>query len=93
MRVEGWSLALELAELGLGHPYHLVFTQPCDGNQPTLPSSAAPSPWQVLRKWYGISVFQDKVRELQNMGSDVGLEVVDNALLALQGEWPGWGWC
>lgn len=25
------------------------------------------------------------------MGSDVGLEVVDNALLALQGEWPGWG--
>lgn len=32
--------------------------------------------------------FQDKVRELQNMGGDVGLEVVDNALLALQGEWP-----
>eukprot|EP00069_Balaena_mysticetus_P008485 bmy_06009T0 len=28
--------------------------------------------------------FQDKVRELQNMGSDVGLEVMDNALLALQ---------
>ncbi|KAM9076176.1 aminomethyltransferase, mitochondrial isoform 5-T5 [Megaptera novaeangliae] len=28
---------------------------------------------------------QDKVRELQNMGSDVGLEVMDNALLALQG--------
>lgn len=30
--------------------------------------------------------FQDKVRELQNEGSDVSLEVVDNALLALQGE-------
>ncbi|XP_004368587.1 aminomethyltransferase, mitochondrial isoform X2 [Trichechus manatus latirostris] len=28
---------------------------------------------------------QDKVKELQNTGSDVGLEVVDNALLALQG--------
>ncbi|XP_076985428.1 aminomethyltransferase, mitochondrial isoform X2 [Tamandua tetradactyla] len=28
---------------------------------------------------------QDKVRELQSKGSDVGLEVVDNALLALQG--------
>ncbi|XP_005853069.2 PREDICTED: aminomethyltransferase, mitochondrial [Myotis brandtii] len=28
---------------------------------------------------------QDKVRELQSRGSDVGLEVVDNALLALQG--------
>lgn len=37
--------------------------------------------------------FQDKVRELQNMGSDVGLEVVDNALLALQGEWPGADLC
>ncbi|XP_049717719.1 aminomethyltransferase, mitochondrial isoform X3 [Elephas maximus indicus] len=30
-------------------------------------------------------MLQDKVRELQNMGNDVGLEVVDNALLALQG--------
>lgn len=30
--------------------------------------------------------FQDKVKEFQNRGSDVGLEVVDNALLALQGE-------
>ncbi|ELK15098.1 Aminomethyltransferase, mitochondrial [Pteropus alecto] len=30
-------------------------------------------------------LMQDKVRELQNMGSDVGLEVMDNALLALQG--------
>uniref|UniRef100_A0A286XT69 Aminomethyltransferase, mitochondrial n=1 Tax=Cavia porcellus TaxID=10141 RepID=A0A286XT69_CAVPO len=29
-------------------------------------------------------LMQDKVRELQNGGSDVGLEVVDNALLALQ---------
>ncbi|XP_011794478.1 PREDICTED: aminomethyltransferase, mitochondrial isoform X3 [Colobus angolensis palliatus] len=28
---------------------------------------------------------QDKVRELQNQGRDVGLEVLDNALLALQG--------
>ncbi|XP_068837769.1 aminomethyltransferase, mitochondrial isoform X2 [Capricornis sumatraensis] len=28
---------------------------------------------------------QDKVRELQNKGSDVALEVMDNALLALQG--------
>uniref|UniRef100_A0A8D2JPG0 Aminomethyltransferase, mitochondrial n=1 Tax=Sciurus vulgaris TaxID=55149 RepID=A0A8D2JPG0_SCIVU len=28
---------------------------------------------------------QDKVRELKNRGSDVGLEIVDNALLALQG--------
>ncbi|KAL2803827.1 aminomethyltransferase, mitochondrial isoform 2 precursor [Daubentonia madagascariensis] len=28
---------------------------------------------------------QNKVKELQNRGSDVGLEVVDNALLALQG--------
>nr|KAF6335423.1 hypothetical protein mPipKuh1_008102 [Pipistrellus kuhlii] len=28
---------------------------------------------------------QDKVRELQSRGGDVGLEVVDNALLALQG--------
>ncbi|XP_019487369.1 PREDICTED: aminomethyltransferase, mitochondrial isoform X3 [Hipposideros armiger] len=32
-----------------------------------------------------LALMQDKVRELQNMGSDVGLEVVDNALLALQG--------
>ncbi|XP_029412009.1 aminomethyltransferase, mitochondrial isoform X4 [Nannospalax galili] len=28
---------------------------------------------------------QDKVKEFQNRGNDVGLEVVDNALLALQG--------
>ncbi|XP_005347955.1 aminomethyltransferase, mitochondrial [Microtus ochrogaster] len=28
---------------------------------------------------------QDKVKEFQNRGSDVGLEVIDNALLALQG--------
>ncbi|XP_057411079.1 aminomethyltransferase, mitochondrial isoform X4 [Balaenoptera acutorostrata] len=34
---------------------------------------------------------QDKVRELQNMGSDVGLEVMDNALLALQGKWARLG--
>uniref|UniRef100_A0A8C0D1Y0 Aminomethyltransferase n=1 Tax=Balaenoptera musculus TaxID=9771 RepID=A0A8C0D1Y0_BALMU len=32
-----------------------------------------------------LTLMQDKVRELQNMGSDVGLEVMDNALLALQG--------
>ncbi|XP_036905613.1 aminomethyltransferase, mitochondrial isoform X2 [Sturnira hondurensis] len=32
-----------------------------------------------------LALMQDKARELQNMGSDVGLEVVDNALLALQG--------
>ncbi|XP_054360725.1 aminomethyltransferase, mitochondrial isoform X3 [Mirounga angustirostris] len=32
-----------------------------------------------------LALMQDKVRELQNMGSDVSLEVVDNALLALQG--------
>ncbi|KAF5921628.1 hypothetical protein HPG69_012798, partial [Diceros bicornis minor] len=32
-----------------------------------------------------LALMQDKVRELQNMGSDVALEVVDNALLALQG--------
>ncbi|KAM6170350.1 aminomethyltransferase, mitochondrial [Rhynchocyon petersi] len=31
------------------------------------------------------ALMQNKVRELQNKGSDVGLEVVDNALLALQG--------
>lgn len=31
-------------------------------------------------------IFQDKVKEFQNRGNDVGLEVVDNALLALQGE-------
>lgn len=30
--------------------------------------------------------FQDKVREFQNTGRDVSLEVVENALLALQGE-------
>jgi hypothetical protein len=36
--------------------------------------------------WYFCLSFQDKVRELQNRGDDVGLEVVDNALLALQGE-------
>lgn len=35
--------------------------------------------------------FQDKIQELQNMGHDVGLEVVDNALLALQGEWARLG--
>ncbi|KAI2529618.1 aminomethyltransferase, partial [Homo sapiens] len=29
-------------------------------------------------------MLQDKVRELQNQGRDVGLEVLDNALLALQ---------
>lgn len=32
-----------------------------------------------------LALMQDKVRELQSRGSDVGLEVVDNALLALQG--------
>ncbi|XP_026954415.1 aminomethyltransferase, mitochondrial isoform X1 [Sagmatias obliquidens] len=32
-----------------------------------------------------LTLMQDKVRELQNMGNDVGLEVMDNALLALQG--------
>ncbi|XP_004625150.2 aminomethyltransferase, mitochondrial [Octodon degus] len=32
-----------------------------------------------------LALMQDKVRELQNKGSDVGLEVVNNALLALQG--------
>ncbi|XP_073915488.1 aminomethyltransferase, mitochondrial isoform X1 [Castor canadensis] len=32
-----------------------------------------------------LALMQDKVRELQNRGDDVGLEVVDNALLALQG--------
>uniref|UniRef100_A0A8C0LA12 Aminomethyltransferase n=1 Tax=Canis lupus dingo TaxID=286419 RepID=A0A8C0LA12_CANLU len=32
-----------------------------------------------------LALMQGKVRELQNMGSDVSLEVVDNALLALQG--------
>lgn len=36
--------------------------------------------------WCFCLFFQNKVRELQNKGSDVGLEVVDNALLALQGE-------
>lgn len=32
-----------------------------------------------------LALMQDKVKEFQNRGSDVGLEVVDNALLALQG--------
>ncbi|CAD7671654.1 unnamed protein product [Nyctereutes procyonoides] len=32
-----------------------------------------------------LALMQGKVRELQNMGNDVSLEVVDNALLALQG--------
>uniref|UniRef100_A0A8D2DKA9 Aminomethyltransferase n=1 Tax=Sciurus vulgaris TaxID=55149 RepID=A0A8D2DKA9_SCIVU len=32
-----------------------------------------------------LALMQDKVRELKNRGSDVGLEIVDNALLALQG--------
>ncbi|CAK6435904.1 unnamed protein product [Pipistrellus nathusii] len=32
-----------------------------------------------------LALMQDKVRELQSRGGDVGLEVVDNALLALQG--------
>uniref|UniRef100_A0A8C3X645 Aminomethyltransferase n=1 Tax=Catagonus wagneri TaxID=51154 RepID=A0A8C3X645_9CETA len=32
-----------------------------------------------------LTLMQDKVRELQNIGGDVGLEVMDNALLALQG--------
>ncbi|XP_036850085.1 aminomethyltransferase, mitochondrial isoform X2 [Manis javanica] len=32
-----------------------------------------------------LALMQDKIQELQNMGHDVGLEVVDNALLALQG--------
>lgn len=40
-----------------------------------------------------LALMQDKVRELQSMGRDVGLEVVDNALLALQGEWPGADLC
>uniref|UniRef100_A0A2K6MH15 Aminomethyltransferase, mitochondrial n=1 Tax=Rhinopithecus bieti TaxID=61621 RepID=A0A2K6MH15_RHIBE len=31
-----------------------------------------------------LALMQDKVRELQNQGRDVGLEVLDNALLALQ---------
>uniref|UniRef100_A0A2I3HXQ9 Aminomethyltransferase n=2 Tax=Nomascus leucogenys TaxID=61853 RepID=A0A2I3HXQ9_NOMLE len=32
-----------------------------------------------------LALMQDKLRELQNQGRDVGLEVLDNALLALQG--------
>ncbi|XP_033615380.1 aminomethyltransferase, mitochondrial isoform X4 [Fukomys damarensis] len=32
-----------------------------------------------------LTLMQDKIRELQSKGSDVSLEVVDNALLALQG--------
>ncbi|XP_012791274.2 aminomethyltransferase, mitochondrial-like [Sorex araneus] len=32
-----------------------------------------------------LALMQDKLRELQNKGDDVGLEVVDDALLALQG--------
>ncbi|XP_053455838.1 aminomethyltransferase, mitochondrial isoform X1 [Nycticebus coucang] len=32
-----------------------------------------------------LALMQEKVKELQNRGSDVALEVVDNALLALQG--------
>ncbi|XP_055238406.1 aminomethyltransferase, mitochondrial isoform X3 [Gorilla gorilla gorilla] len=32
-----------------------------------------------------LALMQDNVRELQNQGRDVGLEVLDNALLALQG--------
>ncbi|XP_057622678.1 aminomethyltransferase, mitochondrial isoform X2 [Chionomys nivalis] len=32
-----------------------------------------------------LALMQDKVKEFQNRGSDVGLEVIDNALLALQG--------
>uniref|UniRef100_A0A8C5XTN1 Aminomethyltransferase n=1 Tax=Microcebus murinus TaxID=30608 RepID=A0A8C5XTN1_MICMU len=32
-----------------------------------------------------LALMQNKVREFQNKGSDVGLEVMDNALLALQG--------
>ncbi|XP_058298242.1 aminomethyltransferase, mitochondrial isoform X2 [Hylobates moloch] len=32
-----------------------------------------------------LALMQDKLRELQNQGRDVGLEVSDNALLALQG--------
>uniref|UniRef100_A0A8C9QSE0 Aminomethyltransferase, mitochondrial n=1 Tax=Spermophilus dauricus TaxID=99837 RepID=A0A8C9QSE0_SPEDA len=31
-----------------------------------------------------LALMQDKVRELKNRGNDVGLEIVDNALLALQ---------
>lgn len=55
-------------------------------------SSVAPGSQQVLRERdpgaNGIFLsFQDKVRELQNKGSDVALEVMDNALLALQGKW------
>ncbi|PNJ32170.1 AMT isoform 29 [Pongo abelii] len=33
-----------------------------------------------------LALMQDKVRELQNQGRDVGLEVLDNALLALQAQ-------
>lgn len=33
-----------------------------------------------------LALMQDKVKEFQNRGSDVGLEVIDNALLALQGK-------
>uniref|UniRef100_A0A4X1SSX9 Aminomethyltransferase, mitochondrial n=2 Tax=Sus scrofa TaxID=9823 RepID=A0A4X1SSX9_PIG len=32
-----------------------------------------------------LTLMQDRVRELQNTGGDIGLEVMDNALLALQG--------
>ncbi|KAF1590522.1 GCST protein, partial [Spelaeornis formosus] len=32
-----------------------------------------------------LALMQDKVKEFQNRGLDVGLEVVENALLALQG--------
>lgn len=32
-----------------------------------------------------LALMQEKLKEFQNRGSDVGLEVVDNALLALQG--------
>lgn len=45
--------------------------------------------WEAT--WCSRLPIQDKVRELQSRGSDVGLEVLDNALLALQGERPGKG--
>nr|XP_008979885.2 aminomethyltransferase, mitochondrial isoform X2 [Callithrix jacchus] len=58
---------------------HMLQTKICGSDRVKLMESLVVGDIAELRP------NQDKVRELQNQGRDVGLEVLDNALLALQG--------
>uniref|UniRef100_A0A8C0NNN8 Aminomethyltransferase, mitochondrial n=1 Tax=Canis lupus familiaris TaxID=9615 RepID=A0A8C0NNN8_CANLF len=80
----------DIAELRPNQGTLLLFTNKAGGIKDDLiVTSASEGHLYVLSNagcWdKDLALIQGKVRELQNMGNDVSLEVVDNALLALQG--------